>query len=84
MTQLAKNEEIQKQVNSRNYGIDLLRIVAMFLVVILHILGQGGVLKAVESNEINFTVSWLLEIGAYCAVNCYALITGFVLFFRKR
>ncbi len=83
MTQLAKNEEIQKQVNSRNYGIDLLRIVAMFLVVILHILGQGGVLKAVESNEINFTVSWLLEIGAYCAVNCYALITGFVCFSEK-
>lgn len=26
----------------RNYGIDLLRMISMFMVVVLHVLGQGG------------------------------------------
>lgn len=66
--------------DKRKYGIDLLRIIAMVLVVVLHILGQGGILIEAEKNEIKFAVVWLLEIVAYCAVNCYALISGFVYF----
>lgn len=60
-----------------NYGIDMLRIVSMFLIVILHIMGHGRVLAACEGTK-GFGVSWLLEIIAYPAVNCYALISGFV------
>ena len=33
-----------KPTTERNYGIDLLRILSMFMVVVLHILGQGGAL----------------------------------------
>lgn len=62
----------------RNLGIDLLRIVSMLMVVVLHILGQGGVLKATEPLSSGYSVAWFLEIGAYCAVNCYALISGYV------
>lgn len=62
----------------RNYGIDLLRIVSMLMVVILHILGQGGILKGTTPITVNYEVSWFLEIAALCAVNCYALISGFV------
>ena len=29
-----------------NYGVELLRIVSMLMVIILHILGQGGVLES--------------------------------------
>lgn len=29
----------------RNYGIDLLRMLAMWMVIILHILNKGGVLS---------------------------------------
>lgn len=61
----------------RNYGIDLLRIVSMLLVVILHILGKGGILENLQT-EGRYAVGWFLEIGAYCSVNCYALISGFV------
>ncbi|MBQ3567197.1 MAG: acyltransferase [Oscillospiraceae bacterium] len=63
---------------SRNYGIDLLRMFAMFLVVVLHVLGQGGVLGSAAKSDINYNAAWILEIGAYCAVNCYALISGYV------
>ncbi|MEE0928807.1 MAG: acyltransferase [Acutalibacteraceae bacterium] len=62
----------------RNYGIDLLRIVSMLMVVILHILGQGGVLKAAKTMSAGYEVAWFLEILCYCAVNCYALISGYV------
>lgn len=62
----------------RNYGIDLLRIVSMLMVVVLHVLGQGGVLKSSEPLSLGYSVAWFLEIAAYCAVNCYALISGYV------
>lgn len=32
-------------MSERNYGLDLLRMAAMFMVILLHILGQGGILK---------------------------------------
>lgn len=65
-------------VNRRNYGIDLLRIVSMLMVVVLHILGQGGVLKTAERLSLGYESAWFLEIICYCAVNCYALISGYV------
>lgn len=65
--------------DGRNYGIDALRLVAMFMVVILHVLGHGGILvKAKEMGGWHYTIVWLLEIFAYCAVDCYALISGYV------
>ena len=30
--------------DSRNYGIDLLRLVAVFYIVVLHAVGRGGLL----------------------------------------
>ena len=60
----------------RNYGIDMLRLVAMFFVVICHVLGHGGVMK--NATGYNYSVSSLLQIVAYCAVNCYAIISGYV------
>ena len=45
----------------RNYGIDLLRIVSMLMVVILHVLGQGGVLKSSEPLSVGYSVAWLLD-----------------------
>ena len=63
----------------RNYGIDLLKILAMFMVIVLHILGQGGVLKNLTPTLFfsKYSIAWFIEIGAYCAVNCYAIITGY-------
>lgn len=63
----------------RNYGIDFLRIVSMFMVVILHVLGQGGILDNAESASQRYWIAWLFEISCYCAVNCFALISGYVM-----
>ena len=62
----------------RNYGIDLLRIIAMLLVVVLHCLGQGGLLKSVIVGTAKYNLIWALEIFAYCAVDLFALISGYV------
>lgn len=67
----------QIQTQSRNYGVDLLRIVSMFLVCMLHVLGPGGVLQNTTTST-NFQLAWFLETLAFCAVNCYALISGYV------
>lgn len=62
----------------RNYGIDLLRIISMIMIVTLHVLGHGGVLKRVEAFTIRGEIVWGLEIFCYAAVNIYALISGYV------
>lgn len=70
--------DMEKVLDSRNYGIDLLRIVSMFMVVILHVLGSGGLLDATGEMLNHNRALWLLEIFCYCAVNCYAIISGYV------
>ena len=62
----------------RNLGIDLLRMVCMFMIVMLHTLGHGGILGASQMGTSNYAASWFWEIAALCAVNCYALISGYV------
>lgn len=75
MKNAIEHNNLMKQ---RNYGIDLLRIVSMFMVVILHVLGQGGVLTNIQHLTLKGEIFWGIEIACYCAVNCYALISGYV------
>lgn len=67
-----------KKNQNRNYGIDLLRLLAMYMVVIMHVLAQGGVMGGTVASSAQYEVIWFLEIAAFCATNCYALITGYV------
>ena len=62
----------------RNYGIDLLRIVAMGFVINLHLTGVGGLCGAAALGTPQFYLAQLLRIGTFCAVNCYALVSGYV------
>lgn len=64
--------------NERNYGVELLRIIAMFLVCVLHVLRFGGIMDNVAPLSSQYQAVWLLETAAYCAVNCYGLISGYV------
>ncbi len=63
----------------RNYGIDLLKIIIMFMVVLLHILDEGGVLSNTVKLSDKYWIAWFLECAAFCAVNCFAIISGFVM-----
>lgn len=63
---------------TRNHGIDLLRITAMFFVTALHITGIGGIITGSALLSRQFLAAQLLRIAMLCAVNCYALISGLV------
>ena len=40
----------------RNYGIDLLRLVLMYMVCMLHTLGQGGILGVCQAGTVEYKV----------------------------
>ena len=63
----------------RIVGLDLLRILAMFFVVVVHVLGQGGVMeKAMSVSKWHYYPLKLIQAVAYCAVPCYAILSGYV------
>ena len=53
------------------------------MVVVLHVLGQGGVLGATTFPDSAHGMAWLLEIASFGAVNCFAIATGFLMVGRK-
>lgn len=61
----------------RNFGVDIARIMSMFMVVVIHNLNQGGVLKNTTSVT-GFLSSYELFNLSIVAVNVFALITGYV------
>lgn len=62
---------------NRHLGIELLRMVSMFMILILHILGNGGILNNVQIGSFNYYLFWAVEIICFVAVNCFALVTGY-------
>ena len=60
----------------RNYGIDLLRLLSMFGIVLLHVLGDSALGAPWMSKS--YLAAWSMEAAALSAVNCYALISGYV------
>ena len=65
----------------RNYSLDLLRILAMWMIVCLHILGHGQILEIASAKNY-----YLLEVLRFCcviAVNLYVLISSYFLCTQK-
>lgn len=69
----------RKKVNSRDPGLDILRALAMFLVICLHILGQGGLVANAPAGSGKYYVLSFLQMLCYCAVNVYGITTGYLL-----
>ena len=67
----------------RNPGLDLLRLLSMGMVVLLHLLGRGGILQAVQPFTAHYWAVWTIETAAYCAVDCYALLSGYLLVYSR-
>lgn len=64
--------------HQRNYGIDLLRLVAAFYVIILHVVIQGGVFNATTPYTYQNYACRLLLVFSFCAVNIFGIISGYV------
>jgi len=65
-------------------GLDLLRFLCMLMVIVLHVLGQGGILNGAAPGSANYYLAWALECLCFCAVDCYALLSGFLSAHRSR
>ena len=73
-----------KKTISRNLGLDIARICAMCGIIILHILGQGGVLSHISAKGARYWIIWWIEICAYCAVDLFALLSGWLGIKKKK
>lgn len=62
----------------RHYGIDILRQFSMFLVIMLHVIGHGWILANNPETTFKGGVILFLYVAAYCAINVFALISGYV------
>lgn len=74
---------VESSLNTRNEGIDLLRVFSMLGIVCLHVLDKGGIIGPLLPNQAAYYVVNLLEAFVLCSVNCYALISGYVGYSRK-
>ncbi|MEA4894513.1 MAG: acyltransferase [Oscillospiraceae bacterium] len=66
-------------MKARSYGIDLLKSMSMLMVAVLHVLGVGGLLNGSAPGSAANNAAWILETACICAVNCFGLISGYVL-----
>lgn len=67
----------ENTLNTRNAGIDILRLMLMLLIIILHLVVQGGVLRS-GCNSWTYFIGVVLETMTLPAVNVFALITGYM------
>lgn len=58
-------------------NIELLRIAAMFMIVLLHCNIFGGLLENTQPLTWNWFAVWTVESLSIVAVNCYVFISGY-------
>lgn len=63
----------------RNSTVELFRVVLMLMVITLHYLYNGGVLKKLPYGSANYMLSWGIEALCLVAVNCYVMISAWFL-----
>ena len=68
------------QKKERMANLEVLRCVAMMMVVVLHYLGKGGLLPDLTAPlSVQDMAAWLLEAICIVAVNVYMMISGYFL-----
>lgn len=82
MTEAKNNEKNLEKKRERNYGIDLLRILSMFMVTLLHFSGHGGYKGNPDSGTVFYMISFFMVL-CYGAVDIFALISGYVMYGSK-
>lgn len=80
MKETLAEKENHSRSSVREPGVELLRILAMAMVITLHYLGKGGFLTGAEEgwNGPDY-LAWFLEAFCVVAVDVYVLISGYFL-----
>lgn len=90
----AKNKKTKENNNSpqmstaaaasgRNMGIELFRIVSMLMIIVLHINLNGGLIGNFKEVNAGYATVWFGESLCFACVDCYALISGYVMYNHK-
>lgn len=62
----------------RQANVEVLRVIAMMMIVAMHFMQKGGILQPLQEDMSLVNVSaWLIESFCIVAANCYVLIAGF-------
>jgi len=69
---------MRKNIAPRISSLDLLRIVAMGMIISMHYLGHGGI-ERTGMEYSSYFWSWLIKGFISVGVNCYVLISGYFL-----
>lgn len=77
----AVNQQNTLQSSARQANLELLRCVAMMMVIVLHYLGKGNLLTSLSEKWLYpaESIAWLLESFCIVAVNVYMFISGYFL-----
>ena len=64
----------------RQLNMEILRVVSMLMIITLHFLDKGGILKDfAEAHSLPDNLAWLIEAFCMVSVNLYVLISGYFL-----
>lgn len=69
--------------SNRNFGLDILKILSMFMVVVLHTLGKGKVLQTVNPFSVNYYIAQYIDGIFFCAVNVFVITNGFLMYDKR-
>lgn len=67
----------------REYGIDIMRAFAMFLVIMGHVVGNGGILGTADTGSAEHYAALFFCVFSVCSINIFGLISGYVGYGRK-
>ena len=77
MEEVLSSSPLVEGGKERNHGVDLLRIAAMFMVVVYCVLTYGGIVGAQAENSFGYVLLNCLSAFVFCAVNVFAAISGY-------
>ena len=66
--------------NDRMEGLDLLRVILSFWVIAIHVMHYGGLRTNSDPSGLGYYLLWFWAISMYSVINCFALVSGFVLY----
>ena len=70
-------------MKKRNIGLDLLKILSMFMILFMHFTSRETLQADYNASEVNALIVKLIDCFCCAAVNCYFLITGYFLVDKK-
>ncbi|MCQ2470829.1 MAG: acyltransferase [Clostridia bacterium] len=76
-------KKLQTVTDKREYGIDFVKIIAAFLVVLTHLFTFGGFKENLEVGTVKYFCAIFIQGISLCCVNLFGLSTGYLCFKKK-